>query len=54
MLDLKIGGVVMHKGVKRKITYVRKIFGGTFVHLVGYGYIVPAHSVKPVIRMYWG
>lgn len=51
MFDLKIGDVVYHNGVKRKVTFVRRIFGGTFLHLKGWGYMVPARAVKPVFRL---
>ena len=51
MSNLKIGDVVWHQGQKKKITYVRKIFGGAFYHLAGFPYMTPRTRIKPVIRL---
>ena len=52
MSNLKIGDTVYYKGEKRKVTFLRNIFGGEFCHLSGYPFIVRASSPKPVIQMY--
>ena len=51
MPNLNIGDVVYFRGEKRKITYVRHIFGGVFLHLAGHAYMIRRSQVKPVIRV---
>lgn len=50
MLNLKVGSIVYHKGVKRQVTRIVRAFDENFLILEGFPFIVRSGSVKPVFR----
>lgn len=51
MSNLKKGDRVYHRGEKRNVTYVRHIFGGVFIHLSGWPFMVSPNAVKPIVTV---